>query len=310
MPSSNRKRGFRNRVYGNLKLYLDDIFITRGLYDNVSSGEYNIYGNDISVLLPVQNDPFYPTNSGSTTFIWQAYHKNWISESGLDLFASGLTTPTVASGIYVDNVFYPVRDFDGVSGIGIDFRNGRAIIESGLPFSSVVRANYSHKEVWVDTISRDMITNQVSIIDNVNRVAINNVPSGEIGQLPMVLMQVGSEESPRGLQLGGGIIRYPLVNLHVIANNRYDKDEIVDILQLRHNNTIVFVDLDAASGQFTYYGGLGTGNLSYSGLKATYPDRLVFIEDVSLVNNDDIADEGYYTALLRMRLRIDISEEV
>jgi hypothetical protein len=305
-----RKRGFRNRVYANVKMYLDDFFVRKGYYNNIGSGEINYEGIDESQLLPVQNDPLYPVDSGMTIHVWQGYRKNWVSESGLTFTASGLIPPTIVSGIFVNGEFLPARFFDGVSGIGIDKREGRVIIESGIPAESTVLVNHSTKEVWVDTVARDMITNQVSIIDNTKRVAINNVPSGEIGQLPMVLMEIANEPTARGMQLGAGIIRKPGVFLHVIAAKRYDKDEVVDALQLRQHQSITFVDFDEAPSQFTFYGNYDTNYKSYSTLGDNHLDRYVRIEDINLISNDDVAQNGYYTALLKMDLEIWIPEEV
>lgn len=313
MAFGQRKRGFRNRIYDNLKLFLDDFFITRGFFDTVASGETNYEGINQSQLLPVQNDPLYPVDSGTTVHLWQGYRKNWVSESGTQQVHPNMSDPILISGVYINGVFHEPKPFGSGSndGLAVDRLNGRVTVESGLPSSTTVEVEHSYKEIWVDTISRDMITNQITAIDNTKRVVINNAPSGEIGQLPMVLMEIKNNPSPEGLQLGGGIIFRPTVDLHIVTNSRYDKDEIIDALTLRTFNTMTMVDLDAApQEQFTFYGNYGSGYRTYSNLKSNFKDRDAFIESVSLVSNDDIAQEGYYTALIRMGLRIDIPEEV
>ena len=63
-----------------------------------------------------------------------------------------------------------------------------------------------------------------------------------------------STSNPRGRQLGGGLIFNPVVHLHVIAENRYDKDELIDFLQYRIHTTDRMVDLDLDDVQFTYEG--------------------------------------------------------
>lgn len=310
MAFGNRKRGFRNRVYDNMKLFLDDLFISRGYFDTVASGETNYEGTNQSQLLPVQNDPLYPVDTGSTIHVWQGYRKNWVSESGVQQVWADSSEPVLASGVYINGTFFPTADFDGTNGLAIDRRNGRVIVESGLPFGSTVEVEHSYKEVWVDTISRDMVTNQITAIDNTKRVIINNAPSGEIGQLPMVLMEIKRNPSPGGLQLGGGIVYRPIVDLHIVANSRYDKDEILDTLMLRTFETVKMVDMDAVSGQFTYYGNYASTYQTYSQLKTNHLDRNAFVKGMTLVANNDIAEDGYYTALVRMELRIDIPEEV
>jgi len=289
---------------------LDDMFVARGYYDNIASGEQNFDGTNLSQLFPVQNDEWYPQDSGTTVHVWQGYRKNWVSESGVTYFASGLTAPTLASGVYVDGVFHGRRTPNNTDGISMDFRNGRVILESGVAASSTLEIAYSVKEVWVDTIARDMVTNQVTVIDNTKRIAVSNVPSGQIGNLPMILMDISSQQPTYGLELGGGKVINPSMFLHVVAENRYDKDEIVDALVLRQFKTITMVDLDTAPAQFNYYGDYESTYAAYGTLTSTYRDRYAYIENVSLISNDDIAQEGYYTALLRFDFRLDITEEV
>ena len=258
MATNRRKRNFRNRLYSNMKMYLDDKLVARGWFDNVASGETDWHGNNQSQLLPVQTDPLYPIDTGSTIHVWQGYRRNWVSESGVELFASGLSQPTIPRAVYIDGVSFPSQDFDGTSGVAIDLRNGRVIVESGVAFTGTIEVPHAYKEVWVDTVARDMVTNQITALDNTRRVIVNNAPSGEQGQLPMVLLQINRQEE-QGLELGGGLIFTMSMFCHVIANSRYDKDELIDFLQQRSSETIEMVDLDTAPEQFTYNGDFATG---------------------------------------------------
>lgn len=305
-----RRRNYRNRVYSNLKLFLDDALVARGWYDNVASGETNWDSENLSQLFPVQTDAQYPIDTGSSVHIWQSYRKNWVSESGVNPHASGLVGPTIARSVYVDGVETPSAAFDGSNGVAIDFRNGRVIFETPVSFSSTVEIAHAYKDVWVDTIARDLITNQITTIDNTKRIAITNVPSGQIGHLPMILMEMGRSEPPQGRQLGGGLILKPTVFLHVIANNRWDKDELIDFLEHRKDETITMVDLDAVPEQFTYEGDFGSSWETYEGLKGNWKDKNLYITDVQLLENDDIAEDGYYTALLRMDTEIWTTEDL
>lgn len=304
-----RRRNYRNRVYTNMKLFLDNKLVERGWYDNVASGETDWHGNNQSQVLPVQNDSLYPVDSGTTVHVWQGYRRNWVSESGMQPFTSGLTDPTIPRGVYVDGVYSASKAFGGGDGVAIDFRNGRVILEAGATASQTVEVPHSYKEVWVDTISRDMITTQITSLDNTRRVIVNNVPSGEIGQLPMILLEIGAQDSPRGRQLGGGQILLPSIFCHVITNNRWDKDELIDFLQQRKDETIQMVDMDVVPAQFTYEGDFATGWITYRNLIANYKDKDAFIKSVELIQNDDIAEDSYFTAILRMDLEIWTNEQ-
>lgn len=308
-----RRRNYRNRVYSNLKLYLDMKLIERGWYDNIASGETDWHGNNQSQQLPVQTDPLYPVDSGTTVHVWQGYRRNWITESGMQPFASGLTTPTIARSIYIGGVEFnsqPFREGNATSGVAIDHRNGRVIIESGIPAASTIEIAHSYKEVWVDTIARDLITTQVTAIDNTKRIVINNVPSGEVGQLPMVLMEIARDPSPAGRQLGGGLILKKQIFLHIITNNRWDKDELIDFIQQRKDEAITMVDLDAAPSQFTHEGDFDTGWMTYRNLQVNWEDKKLYVMDVEMIENDDIGENGYFTAVLRMDTEIWLNEDL
>jgi hypothetical protein len=306
--ATQKKRGYRNKIYSNLKAHLDDKLVARGWFDTHASGETDWDGNTLSRLYPVQNDPNYPIDTGSLVHLWQGHRRNWVSESGVQIWASGQGSPTIARSGYVGGVASGSRAFDGTSGLAIDFRNGRVIFENPIAFDSVVDVEYSYKEVWVDTISRDMITTQVTSIDNTKRIIINNVPSGEIGQLPMILMEIGKNPAPQGRQLGGGYIFNPTVFCHVVAENRYDKDELIDFLQYRTHETFTMVDWDLAPAQFTYEGDFASTWDTLPNLIAAYPGSKMWVKGAELVENDDIAEDGYYTALVRMDLEIHTNE--
>jgi hypothetical protein len=304
-----KKRGYRNKIYSNLKAHLDDKLVGRGWFDNVASGETDWGSNNLSQLLPVQNDPSYPLDTGTTVHVWQGYRRNWVSESGVVLWASGISDPTIPRSVFVSGVSSGVKDFgDTVSGLAIDFRNGRVLFETPILATTTIEVAHSYKDVWVDTLSRDMITTQVTSVDNTKRIIINNVPSGEVGQLPMILMEIADSPSPVGRELGGGLIMSPVVHLHVVAENRYDKDELIDFLQYQTHKTIRMIDYDLAPNQFTYEGDFATTWEKLTDLTTNYQGSQIWFKGVTLVNSDDIAEDGYYTALVKMELEIHTNE--
>jgi len=153
-----------------------------------------------------------------------------------------------------------------------------------------------------------MITNQISVIDNTKRVAINNVPSGQIGQVPMLLLEIAQAPTPQGRQLGGGLIFSPKVHAHIIAENRYDKDELIDFLQTRTHMSVRMIDWDLAPAQFTYEGDFATTWDTIGNLASNYQGPKLWFKSVSVIDNDDIAEDGYYTALVAMELEIHTNE--
>jgi len=306
-----KKRGYRNKIYSNLKAYLDEKLVARGWFDNVASGETDWNSNNLSRLFPVQNDPNYPIDTGTSVHVFQGYRRNWVSESGITIIGSGVSSPTIPRAAIVGGVSSgsaPFSQGNNTSGVAIDFRNGRVIFEKPVLASTTIEVPHSYKEVWVDTIARDMITTQATTVDNTKHIIINNVPSGEVGQLPMILMEIGDNPAPRGRQLGGGLIFDPIVFCHVIAENRYDKDELIDFLQYLTHQSVRMVDFDLAPALFTYEGDFATTWETLSSLATNYQGPLMWFKGVSLVDNNDIAEDGYYTALVKMEVEIHTNE--
>ena len=68
------------------------------------------------------------------------------------------------------------------------------------------------------------------------------------------------------------------------------------------------IDYDLAPEQFTQEGDFAAGWLQYNTLRTDFQAPNAWFKGVSLVSNDDIAEDGYYTALLRMELEIWTNE--
>ena len=66
---------------------------------------------------------------------------------------SGVAAPIVNSGIIVDGIFYATASTTGTFARIIDFPDGRVIFNAALSGSPTVEANFSYKEVTVDSAS-------------------------------------------------------------------------------------------------------------------------------------------------------------
>jgi hypothetical protein len=292
-------------------MYLDDIFLKKGFFDNVASGETDWMLNTLSALVPNTRNNMFPADTESSVHIWEGFKNNWVSESGITGLASGVSSPTIASGVYVNGDFISSSTISGVGdGVAVDFRGGRVIIESGIPSTYDVQVEHSFKEIWVDTIARDMIAQQVDTTWNTPRSGVTNAPSGQHEHLPMVLMSLDNISDTRGLQLGAGIILHPTLNFFIVSNNRYDKDEILDTLATRQFKSIPMLNFNAISGQFDFYGDFDTNYQSYATLQSIYKERDIFVEEANVVDNDDDPENNYFTAVVSLQLRLDIPEDI
>ena len=109
-----------NDLYYSACLYIDHQILQRG------SG----FTNHSSLLYP-QQDPVLPNNT-----VYASPFKQW----NYDTSVSGSNVPT---GVYINNVFCQ----KGISGLKIDYMNGRVILSGGSQYQNLrVSGNYSVKD--------------------------------------------------------------------------------------------------------------------------------------------------------------------
>lgn len=180
-------------------------------------------------------------------------------------------TPTV----YVDGVAQTGTDFN------IDYINGKVIFDSAQSSSATVTADYSFRSVQVYTAddAPGGFEIQSDSYDPTNYSWANSAVSGEYAtdpsqraQLPCVVIESIPNRTATGYELGAGTLRTRQdVLLTVIAQNKYERDNITDILASQEHKTITLYDIDEVTADganpYTYE---GYNNLTGDGL--VYPD--------------------------------------
>jgi len=86
MPRLRRK----SLVKSNLDLWLNDLFLKDGFFIDVSTGDTDVYGRDISEMISTP-DPSYADGR-----VWQSAFKEWVHESGINPTEPTQTAPLVA----------------------------------------------------------------------------------------------------------------------------------------------------------------------------------------------------------------------
>lgn len=133
----------KSLIKSNLQYWMYNRLLQNGHYTNVAAGEVDFYGNDISNLVAISDHPRYADGR-----VFQSAFKNWTYESGVVPYETGISPPTVASGVTVDGTFYPAST-TGTYAHFIDFENGTVVFDSPLVGSPVVQADFSYKTVAV-----------------------------------------------------------------------------------------------------------------------------------------------------------------
>ena len=126
---------YQNIIQQNLINFFDWGFLDKGAFTNVRLSVADIRGSDRSKLYLVK-DPNYTDGT-----VWSTFRENLVWESGL----SCATQPIAISGVYINGAFKTPT----TSGYQhyVDYVNGRVIFTNPLPLNSIVKMEYSFKNI-------------------------------------------------------------------------------------------------------------------------------------------------------------------
>lgn len=261
-------RLFMNELETNLKMFLDWSFLQVGAFYNVSIPTSGQYGGDFSRLRTVQDPQF--TNGR----VWEGVRKDWVWESDLDYNVQ----PNAVTGVYVNN--------SGItSGYYVNHLNGRVVFDSPIATGSIVKAAHSYRGIqvyksddapWFKELQYGSFSAQDSQFHQVSKGEWN-IGSYQRVQLPAVVIECVPRAFSTPFEIGNGTlqVRNQDVIFHVVAENGFDRNQLVDILGLQQDLNIILYNTDAiiASGDYPldYKGSLTAANMNYPDLVANYP---------------------------------------
>jgi hypothetical protein len=246
---------------------MDFAFLSIGAFTNVSmavSGTY--YGGDSSRLRLV-DEPYF--SSGQ---VFEGFRSNWVLDSGIPYGYQ----PTNISGIYINNTFYPTNT-SGAFSYHVDYPRGRVVFDTRIAANSIVKCEYTYRYInvstdntpWARTILFDSLR-----VDNPQFLqtasGIYSILAQSRVQLPAVIITPTNRVRFKGLELGGGNIRYQDVLMHVVSENPWDRNSISDILLNQKDKTIFLFDvnkvMDSGKYPLDYNGYAVAGGLLYPAL--------------------------------------------
>lgn len=256
-----------NMLEFNLKAYYDWNFLSQlGAWSEVSISTSGIYGGDFATLNLVY-DPMYTDGQ-----VWQSTRKDWVWETGVNYadITGGIQnplpvgTPTI-NGVAATGSYY------------INYPDGRIIFNNAISTSSAVKVQYSYRTIqtyladnapwWRELQYNSLRPDLFSISGHYGILGPNRV------QLPAVVIEAQPRgETNKGWQLGSEAqISSRNVDFHIISENRYDRNNLMDIINLQSDKSIVLFNSNtlAIGGYPLDYRGMLTGTKQY-------PD---FIED-------------------------------
>jgi len=219
----------------NLKTYLDWGFLELGGFNNIEAPASGAFGGNFDVLRPV-DDPSY-----STGRVWEAARKDWVWETGLSYGYQ----PIDISGVYYNDVLYGTGD--ATYAHHYNYPLGRVVFDSGVPTTGEVRINHSFRNVqvyiadqapWWDEIQYDSYrvddpTFSDSGSGNWQILANNRV------QLPAVVIEAVPRRRFKPYEMGTvGHFVYQDVLFHILAESRWWRNQLTDIISLEKDRTI------------------------------------------------------------------------
>lgn len=276
-----------NMLESNFKTYLDWAFLNIGGWFDVTTTSSGIYGTNIHAKLLVTEDPAY--NDGE---VWQGIRKDWVWETGV-VFSSG--SPTNISGIYIDNVFNPYSSGDFI----IDYPNGRIILDTAIDTDSQVKLNYSYRYVQTYRANDSPWFNVLQFATyETNNPDITRSSDGDwsIGgqhriQMPAIVIESLARSRSRPYEIGNNnLIIEQDIAFHILAENKNDRNKLLDILRLQQDSVIVLYDTNAIAQNdlypLDYNGNRKNSPLMYPDMVSQYRWRKCWIKNVNLFDID------------------------
>jgi hypothetical protein len=278
-----------NELENNYKSFLDWGFLNAGGFVNVNIPTTNIVGFNLHILKPTQDKNF------ASNTVWQTPRKDWVYESGISY---GASSPIMISGIYVNNTFYPGPTGNATLSYKINYPQGKIIFSSGISPSSVVQMNYSYKTVQVYKMEEFPYWQEIQNKSLENKTGFSLSGSGDFSigsehriQLPAVIIETAPSSRSRPFRLGDkSLIMEQDMLLHILSDNRSDRNTIVDILKLQEDREIWLYD---------------TNNVVKSGV---YPINYDGTKNQNGQNYNIIVNDSNYRWLLCRILNVNISD--
>jgi hypothetical protein len=228
--------------------------------------------------------------------VWQGIRKDWIWET----ITYKNNSPLTINNVFVNNTTVNKSLFT------INYPLGRLIFNSALNINSVVKLGYSYRFVQV---YRSCDSSWFNIIQqssfNTDNADIKQSDNGEwlIGannriQLPAIVIEALPKSRSRPYEIGNNsLVMEQDVGFYVLAENKNDRNKLLDILRLQQDSVIYLFDTNklAQDDQYPldYNGSLKNNALMYPDIVNQYKWRKCFIKNVNLFEIDSLTPNLY-----------------
>lgn len=287
----------------NLKGFLDWSFLNIGAYINVTMPTSGIDGIALHQLKPV-SDPSQKSK------IWQAPIKDWIYETGVNG-----QNPINISGIFVNNTFLPAPTGSGNYTYSINYPLGHISFTNNISTNSIVELEYSYRYVQVYKANESPWWKELQ--DNTYNTAYfksnkdySTITANHIIQMPSIMIEPIARTVQIPVELGSTRNRIIQdVLLHVFTENPAQRSNLMDILLLQKDKTIVLYDISKVIKNnvfpLDYKGQINPSGLNYEQIV----DNIEYYQYKATINNSIISEinnfsNSLYNGIIRWSVEI------
>jgi hypothetical protein len=225
------------RLETNLVQFLNWGFLEIGGFFNANMPASGAYGGDFTKLRRV-SDPSYTDYT-----VYETPRKDIVWETGIE-YTGG--SPIQVSGVYVNDVFYAPSD--ATYGHKLDYPNGRILFNNALTSADTVKLEHSYRWVQVHKPNNAPWFRKLQYESfRVDDTSFNQAGSGNwdiLGhsrvQLPCVIVECVPRRSFKPFEVGNQMLTVKQdVLFHVLAEDKWSRDQVQDVLSLQHHKIIV-----------------------------------------------------------------------
>lgn len=296
-----------NILEANLKTYYDWALLCIGGWTDVTKPTYAAYGGDYSRLRLV-DDPAY--NLGQ---VWEAPRKDFVWEyTGVQYVdPTGGTHSPIQVGIPLVNSVSTTQSYS------INHPEGKIIFDTALPTSSVVELDYSYR--YAQIYRADDVPWWRELQFNSHRIdseqfqqlgsGVWSIFGSQRIQMPAIVIESVPRGTSRGWELGSNSKEASRdVLFHIFAENRGDRNNLMDIVNLQTDRKIFLFDTNAimTDGAFplNYQGELVNLNTYENLVSVTGYRWKTCLMDNSTITNINQIHPSLYTAVVRTTMSV------
>lgn len=238
-----------NELEANLKTWFDWAFLRIGAWFDVVIPQAGAFGGDFSILRSVDDDSY---TDGA---VWEGARKDWVWETGVDYVDDTIYmathNPIPITAVNVGGVPANYSDYH------INYPLGRVIFDANIPATTAtVTVSYSYRNIQVyrahDAPWWQQLQYRSFRVDD-SMFSRRNDGDWAVGgqhrvQMPCIIIEAVPRAISRPFQLGDGAAWVEQdILCHVLAENRYDRNRLVDILRGQFDQTIWLFSSDAVA---------------------------------------------------------------